>query len=198
MIHSPLNRSFICYSIFIRFSPTFRFNVRVRPNSKRTVPKPFSKDNEKPSCDSSNYRPIFLHNTLINICERYLQQNCKFYSREYNTPFQSAYQEGRSTSVNIPVLHELVLDHGFKKSCPRGGNNIKKVLYLSFLESRKAFDTVTCDLWHTLHKIYREGIRGKMLRVMRDLFSSNSANILIENLLEREIIINLGVYKAAK
>ena len=70
MIHSPLNRSFICYSIFIRFSPTFRFNVRVRPDSKRTVPKPFSKDNEKPSCDSPNYRPISLHNTLIKIYAR--------------------------------------------------------------------------------------------------------------------------------
>ena len=41
----------------------------------------------------------------------------------------------------------MVLEYEFKKSGPRRGN-IKKVLYLRFLENRKEFDTspVTFDI----------------------------------------------------
>ena len=102
----------------------FWFNECVPRDFKRTILRPFLKDNDKPSWDPSNYRPISLLNTLMKIyegiiCDRvvtFLDQNSVL------SPFQAAYRKGRSPADHIIILHELFLEYRFNKYGPRGGN----------------------------------------------------------------------------
>ena len=97
----------------------------------------------------------------------------KFYSL-----IKLAFREGKST-FNILILHGLFLEYRFNKMGPRGGNP-KKHLYRCFLDLEEAFDNVPR---HKLFsKVYNSGIRGKMFRVIKDLFSSNPANVLLVKL----------------
>ena len=175
----------------------FWFNECVPRDFKRTILRPFLKDNDKPSWDPSNYRPISLLNTLMKIyegiiCDRvvtFLDQNSVL------SPFQAAYRKGRSPADHILILHELFLEYRFNKFGPRGGN-YKKPLYFCFLDFRKAFDTVPRHILFS--KLYEVGIRGKTLRVIQNLFSSNPANVLIGEFLSPEFLINRGVLQGSK
>ena len=78
---------------------------------------------------------------------------------------------------------------------PRGGNP-KKYLYLCFLDLEKAFDKVPRD--KLFSKVYNSDIRCKMFRVIKDLFSSNPENVLLDNFLSPEFTINRGVLQGSK
>lgn len=101
----------------------FWFNEWVPPDFKRTILRPFLKDNDKDSSDPSNYRPVSLLNTLMKvyeaiICKRlvdYLESNNKL------SVTQAAYRKGRSTCDHILVIHELFLEYRYNKVGPRGG-----------------------------------------------------------------------------
>ena len=72
----------------------------------------------------------------------------------------------------------------------------KKTLYLCFLDLKKAFDTVKRNI--LFQKLCAAGIRGKLLRVIQNLFSSNPANVLVDGFLSPEFIINRGVLQGSK
>ena len=175
----------------------FWFNENVPRDLKRTVLRPFLKDNDKSRNDPSNYRPISLLNTLMKIyegiiCNRivtFLEKNHFF------SPYQAAYRKGRSTADQILVLHELFLEYRYNSFGPRGGQ-IRKPLYFCFLDLKKAFDTVPRRI--LFKKLFNAGIRGKMLRVIQNLFSANPANVLIDNFLSPEFVINRGVLQGSK
>ena len=76
------------------------------------------------------------------------------------------------------------------------GGIAKKYLYLCFLDLEKAFDKVPRD--KLFSKVYNSGIRGKMFRIIKDLFSSNPANVLLDNFLSPEFMINRGVLQGSK
>ena len=69
-------------------------------------------------------------------------------------------------------------------------------MYLCFLDLRKAFDTVTRNL--LFHKLARVGVRGKILRVIQNLFSQNKANVLVDGFLSPDFSINRGVLQGSK
>ena len=83
----------------------------------------------------------------------------------------------------------------YNKTGPRGGR-IKKRLFLIFLDLKKAFDTV----YHPLifSKLLKAGVRGKMFRVIKNLFSSNLAQVLIDGFLSPAFVINRGVLQGSK
>ena len=111
------------------------------------------------------------------------------------SPYQAAYRKKKSTADHILLIHELFLEYRFNKVGPRGGK-IRKTLYFCFLDFRKAFDTVPRHiLFYKLHKL---GICGKMLRVIQNLFSSNPANVLIDEYLSPDFVINRGVLQGSK
>ena len=111
------------------------------------------------------------------------------------SPYQAAYRKKKSTADQILIIHDLFLEYRFNKVGPRGGK-IRKVLYLCFLDFRKAFDTVPRHiLFYKLHKL---GITGKLLRVIQNLFSSNPANVLIDGFLSPDFVINRGVLQGSK
>ena len=89
----------------------------------------------------------------------------------------------------------MFLEYRYNKKGPRGGRH-KKHLYLCFLDLKKAFDSVLRDI--LFFKLYNAGIRGKMLRVIKNLFSSNPANVLINNFLSPGFTIDRGVLQGSK
>ena len=173
------------------------FQEFVPRDFKRTVLRPFLKDSKKDSSDPSNYRPISLLNTIMKIYEGIICKRVISFLEENDTisPLQAAYRNGRSTSDHILVLHELFLEYRFNKVGPRGGR-AKKILYMCFLDFKKAFDTVVRYLLFL--KLAKAGIQGKILRVIQNLFSSNPANVLVGNFLSPEFEIHRGVLQGSK
>ena len=108
---------------------------------------------------------------------------------------QAAYRRGKSTSDHILTLHELFLEYRFNKVGPRGGI-YKRYLFFCFLDFKKAFDTVPRSILFL--KLVKAGIQGKTFKVIRDLFSSNPANVLIDDYLSPEFEINRGVLQGSK
>ena len=120
----------------------------------------------------------------------------KFFDRDnILSPYQAAYRKSRSVFDHILVLHEIFLEYRFFKIGPRGGT-LKKPLYICFLDLKKAFDTVNRNL--LFQKLCAAGIRGKILRVIENLFYNNPANVLIDGFLSPEFIINRGVLQGSK
>ena len=173
------------------------FQEFVPRDFKRTVLRPFLKDSKKDSSDPSNYRPISLLNTIMKIYEGIICKRVISFLEENDTisPLQAAYRNGKSTSDHILVLHELFLEYRFNKVGPRGGR-AKKILYMCFLDFKKAFDTVVRYLLFL--KLAKAGIQGKILRVIQNLFSSNPANVLVGNFLSPEFEIHRGVLQGSK
>ena len=77
------------------------------------------------------------------------------------------------------------MSYRFYKTGPRGGTT-KKPFYLCFLDLKEAFDTVLRDI--LFNKISKTGVRGKMLRVIQNLFSGNLANVLVDGFLSPEFL----------
>ena len=111
------------------------------------------------------------------------------------SPVQAAYRPRKSTSDHIFVLHELFLEYRFNKVGKRGGRN-KKPLYLCFTDLEKAFDKVFRN--RMFKKLYNIGVTGKMLRVIRDMYTGNIANVLVDNCLTGDFELNSGVLQGSK
>ena len=108
--------------------------------------------------------------------------------------YQTAYRHNKSTSDNLIILQELFFEYRFNKVGPRGGRKTLS-LFLCFLDFIKAFDKVPREI--LFKKLYEFGIRGKMFRVIRDLYTDNRARVLINNRYSREFKIKSGVLQGS-
>ena len=117
-------------------------------------------------------------------------------SKDFISPVQAAYRKNRSTCDHILVIQELFLEYRLNKCGPRGGKG-PKPHYLRFLDFKKAFDTVSRELL-PFKKLNSLGILGKMLRVIRDLYTNNPARVQVQNFLYPEFIVNRGVLQCSK
>ena len=181
---------------FFKILENFWFNESVPRDFKRTLLSPFLKNEDEDQNDPSNYRPISLLNSLMKIYEGILSHRIStFFDNNIISPCQAAYRKNRSVFDHVLVLHEVFLEYRFYQVGPRGGTS-KRLLYLCFLDLRKAFDTVSRNILFT--KLCKAGIRGKLLRVIRNLFSNNPANVLVNGFLSPEFIINRGVLQGSK
>ena len=159
--------------------------------------RPFIKDQEKSAHDPSNYRPISLLNTLMKIYEALIHKRLVTYLEKNGifSDFQAAYRPNRSCADHILTLHEIFLEYRYNKFGPRGGRS-KKRLFLCFLDLKKAFDMVCRKLLFT--KLFNAGIRDKMFRVIKNLFSSNPAEVLIDKFYSPLFLINRSVLLGSK
>ena len=175
----------------------FWFNETVPRDFKRTILCPLLKNGDKNNCDPGNYRPISLLNSLMKIYEGIVIIRLTKFSEEQNTlsPYQAAFRIKKSIFDHFFVIHELFLEYRFYKIGPRGGK-VKRPLYFCFLDFRKAFDTVVRNI--LFRKLYTAGVRGKLLRVIINLFSKNPANVSLEGFLSPEFTINRGVLQGSK
>jgi len=112
--------------------------------------------------DVNNYRGITLLSTLGKHFTRMLNKKLVDWAENYHVYIeaQAGFRSNMSTSDNVFILHGIishVLNSGKKLLC-------------AFVDFTKAFDYVVRDnLWLKLVKL---GIRGKMLNIIRSMYSS--------------------------
>ena len=165
---------------------------------KLVILAPLIKDPQKDVRDPNNYRPIALIMAILKLFETILQERLSDFfegclpgvdgADPIFKDFTTGFRPGRSTLDNILTLKELCLD--FRE------NQKRKPLYISFLDITKAFDTVNRDvLWDTLWSC---GVRGKMWRVLRILFSGFRGKVRVMGLLSPDFAIERGVIQGSR
>ena len=169
---------------------------KVHMSFKETVLRPFLKNAEKPPTDPGNYRPVSLLNIPMKLYEHIIKERLvevleknKFFS---NT--QAAYRKGRSTVDHILVLQEIFFSHRYKKG--QGKAKDKKPLYLGLIDLAKAFDSVPRN--KLFKKLRKTGVKGKMHRVIKDLYTDNRATIRIGEYETKIFKIQSGVMQGSK
>ena len=109
----------------------------------------------------NNYRGITLVSTFSKIFTSILNKRLSNWAESNNvlSDAQFGFRKGRSTVDAIFVLNGIVQKF----------LNENKRLYCAFVDLKKAFDSVYLNgLWFKLHKL---GIRGKMLRIIKDVYN---------------------------
>ena len=126
---TPPEKKIVLLKFIFKILSDFWFNECVPRDLKRTILRPFLKDNNKTSSDPSNYRPISLLNTLMKIYEGII---CKrvatfLFANRILSPYQDAYRKRRSTADHILVIYELFLEY-------RGPEEVKleKLYFFAF------------------------------------------------------------------
>ena len=119
--------------------------------------------------DPNNYRGITLLSCLakfFNIC---LNNRLKKISEKILSAIQAGFRPGFSTMDHIfTVLCILTLYERLQKN-----------LFIAFIDYQKAFDTVwRAGLWL---KLINEGVSGKFLNVVRDMYSKSKSCVLLNN-----------------
>jgi len=115
-----------------------------------------------------HYRGI----TLLSVLgTRILNKRLTSWTESYsvNIEAQAGFRSAMSTSDNIFVLH---------------GINQGKKLCCSFIDFRKAFDYIERNsLWS---KLIQLGIRGKMMTILKSMYSSVKSRVRFNNKLSHE------------
>ena len=130
-----------------------------------------------------NYRGVTLLSTLGKLFTKILNSRLTEWAENYGVYIeaQAGFRSKMGTTDNIFVLHGLIT-HLINEG---------KKLYCAFVDFRKAFDFVNRDiLWFKLIKI---GVRGKILNVMRGMYSSVKFRVKYQNELSSEFECYLGV-----
>ena len=139
---------------------------------------------KKGSVDSpENYRGVTLLSTLGKLFTKILNSRLTEWAENYGVYIeaQAGFRSKMGTTDNIFVLHGLIT-HLINEG---------KKLYCAFVDFRKAFDFVNRDiLWFKLIKI---GVRGKILNVIRGMYSSVKSRVKYQNELSSEFECYLGV-----
>ena len=162
---------------------SFWIAEKVPTDMKKSMLRPVLKGNDEDPTDPQNYRPISLLNTLMKLYEGMIKRRLvqKLEDENLLSTAQAAYRRSMSTADHIFVHQELIFEYRFCRNGPRGGS--KPPLYVIFMDLKKAFDTVCRYL--LLRKLYAFGVNGKMFWVIKDLYSNNIANVLIQDNLSR-------------
>ena len=131
----------------------------------------------------SNYRGITLLSTLGKLFTRVINNRLSEWAESYYVLIeaQAGFRTGMSTVDNIFVLHGLIshmINHG-------------KKFYCAFIDFTKAFDYVVREnLWCKLIKL---GLRGKILNIIRSMYSSVKSRVKYCNEIGNEFYCSLGV-----
>ncbi|MCG8047974.1 MAG: reverse transcriptase family protein, partial [Candidatus Thiodiazotropha endolucinida] len=130
-----------------------------------------------------NYRGITLLSVVGKLFTCILNNRLNEWAECYQVYIeaQAGFRSGMGTVDNIFVLHGLIT-HFI--------NNNQK-LFAAFVDFQKAFDYVVRDiLWFKLVKF---GVRGKMLTVIKSIYSNIKSRVKFENQVSRDFTCYLGV-----
>ena len=131
----------------------------------------------------SNYRGITLLSIIGKLFTRILNSRLNAWAEEYNiyVEAQAGFRKGMGTTDNIFILNSLIT-HSI---------NQNERLYCAFVDFTKAFDFVVRDiLWF---KLIRLGVRGKMLNIIKSIYSSVKSRVKHDNTLSEPFTCNIGV-----
>ena len=155
-------------------------------------PKPQKPGKPKDFRFQKNYRPISLLVTFRKLYEAILSIRVLNTVRLQKSQF--GFLRGRSTLDCIFLLRETILEARYARKWKKGGRNQK--LFVAFLDIKGAFDRVLREiLWRKLSNRY--GIRGKLLRVIIDLFSCIKGRAAFKGMMTRWFSISTGVLQGS-
>ena len=133
--------------------------------------------------EASNYRGITLLSTVGKVFTRILNNRLNNWADEYSiyVEAQAGFRKGMWTSDNIFILNNLITH------CLNNNDQ----LYCAFVDFTKAFDFVVRDiLWF---KLIRTGVRGKMLNMIKSIYSCVKSRVKHDNTLSEPFTCNIGV-----
>lgn len=131
-----------------------------------------------------NYRGISLLNTgyklltniMINRINKCIEEN------KILKESKAGFRKGRGTRDHIFVLNS-VIENRLKE---KGGK-----LCVAFVDFKAAFDSI--DRGKMLEKIWKRGIRGRMYRVISEIYKGTKALVQVGNIKTRIFGTNMGV-----
>ena len=127
---------------------------------------PLHKKGDKNNPD--NYRGISLLSILSKVFTHIINSRLTRWTESNSVlnDAQAGFRKGRSTIDHMFTLYAAIEKHLLK--------NTK--LYVAFIDFKKAYDTVNRDiLWMVL---FRSGVRGKMLRMIRGIYATVQACVM--------------------
>lgn len=148
---------------------------------KRQVLRPIFKKGDKK--DLNNYRPIALLPVLNKIVEKifatrienFLNKYCKLNVNQFG------FRKGIGT---VDALHSI------NNNITRALNEGKHVGAI-MIDLQKAFDTLEKDI--IIEKLYKHGIRGKMLNILISYLTKRLCSVKIENEMSDWVEVKYGV-----
>ena len=140
----------------------------------------------------TNYRPIALLSSFRKLYEVILSSRILTHVSLNQSQF--GFLPGRSTSDCIFILVEAILQARYNTRGPRDGTNQR--LYTAFLDFKGAFDNVPRErIWQKMYD--RFCIRGKLLRVIIDLYKDTTGLAIVNELYTRKFSIFSGVLQGS-
>ena len=120
----------------------------------------------------NNYRPISLTSVVGKVYEKIIEERITKWleKRDGIVEEQGGFRTGRGCMDQIWILNEVVQMRREKN----------KRTYLAFIDFKKAYDVVWRDA--LFYKIAAMGIRGKMWRVIRDMYREVRNSVLVNGL----------------
>ena len=188
-----IKKNFIIIDYILKIIADFWDAEKVTPNFKRSTLRPFLKKAGEDATQPDNFRPIALLNVLMKVYEHMIKSRLVplLEKKNFFSPAQAAYRTEKSTVDHIFVIQELFYHYRFV-----GGRwDKRKKLYLCFLDLRKAFDSVPRNL--LFKKLESLGLEGKMLKVIQDLYTSNTASVRVGQYESDTFLINSGVMQGS-
>ena len=134
-------------------------------------------------CDTTNYRPISILSSISKILEKIIYSRTTAFFEKHSVflPTQFGFRPKHSTS------------HALLDVVTSSFDNINKNNYtaLMFIDLKKAFDTVNCDI--LLNKLEHYGVRGVMLSLFSSFLHDRSQYVSINNSISCKQNISCGV-----
>ena len=134
-------------------------------------------------CDPNNYRGITLLSCLGKLFTLCLNVRLNTFAKDKGTigEEQAAFREGYCTMDHAFVLNEIINLYLHKK----------ERLYCCFIDYQKAFDTINRNLLWS--KIIENGINGKILRVIQNMYKSAKSYVKQQSMISGIFACNMGV-----
>ena len=119
--------------------------------------------------DPNNYRGITLLSCMSKYFNSVLNNRLKAVAEKILSLIQAGFRPGFST-----------MDHAFTLLCIFAlYERLQKNLFVAFIDYQKAFDTVwRAGLWL---KLINEGVTGKFLNVIKDMYAKSKSCVLLNN-----------------
>ena len=156
------------------------------------IPKPGKPGKPRDLRLQTNYRPIALLSSFRKLYEVILSSRLLKHVSLNQSQF--GFLSGRSTSDCIFILVEAILEARYAIRGPRDGTNQR--LYAAFLDIKGAFDAVPRErIWQKMYE--RFCIRGKILRVIIDLFKDTTGQAIVNELYTGRFSIYSGVLQGS-
>jgi len=150
---------------------------------KKGIKIPLLKQGKADKTDLDSHRGITLLNVMAKIWEKVLHNRWRPWLLARGIPheLQSGGQIGCCNITTAYTVQETLNHYKERNSA----------VYGCFLDTKKAYDTVWTQ--GMLYKVYREGVNGKLWRILKQMHTGNTYCVLLNGEMSREFRTSRGV-----